>query len=191
MEIWKDIQGFENQYQISSYGRVKSLSRHWKPIESILSLQRNKYGYLKIRLGRGVGNYREYKIHRLVAIHFILNPDNYREVNHIDGNKENNKVENLEWCTRSHNIKHAFKNKLASISDEQKRICSFYCKERIGEKSTNRKEVINMDTKEIYATIKIAASVIDMKPPTLTAMLNGRNPNKTNLRLYHPLNLVI
>lgn len=184
MEIWKDIIGFENSYQVSSYGRIKSLKRHWKLKETLLSLQKSIHGYLGVRLGKGASNYKEHKVHRLVAIHFIDNPNNYKEVNHIDGNKENNHHSNLEWCSRSYNMKHAFHNKLASISDEQRLIMSKNAKRRIGFSSTNGKKVINIQTNEIYPTAILAAKSINMKVVTLVAMLNGRNPNKTNLKYF-------
>ena len=112
-EVWKDIQGFEGQYQISNYGRVKSFYRNEEGFVRIIST--NKLGYKWIGLRKpGMNAPTHSLIHRLVALHFVPNPDpeNLREINHKDGNKENNYFENLEWCTRSYNIKHAFDNGL-------------------------------------------------------------------------------
>lgn len=96
-EEWCDVEGFEG-YKISTHGRVKSRHRTLKPYK-------DGRGYLRVDLGRG--NRR--KVHRLVAQHFIENPKDHPIVNHIDGNRHNNSVNNLEWVTDSGNLKHAWK----------------------------------------------------------------------------------
>lgn len=118
-EIFKDIEGYEGLYQVSNLGRVKSLerldSRGHKVNERILRLKKNRYGYLQVTLyinGKG----KTIEIHRLVAIHFLPNPNNLPEVNHIDENKENNSLENLEWCDHSYNINFGNRNKRVSES---------------------------------------------------------------------------
>lgn len=107
-EIWKDIKGFENIYQISNYGRVKSIIRYKKLMKTAL----DKGGYLKICLTDSKHKKHTIKIHRLVAENFLDNIECKDQINHIDGNKLNNKVDNLEWCTQSENMQHAFKNNL-------------------------------------------------------------------------------
>jgi len=118
-EIWKDIKGFEERYQVSNLGRVKSLRRKcmttnngYKIVpERILSLSttHNGYKFVSLRIGR---NSKSVRINRAVAIAFIPNPDNKPEVNHIDGNKTNNHLSNLEWSTKSENCRHAYKTGL-------------------------------------------------------------------------------
>ena len=103
MEEWRDIKGYEGKYQISNLGRVKSLNYHRENREKILSNTPSKDGYLQVNLYKE-GKRKPYSIHRLVALHFIPNPNNYEEVNHKDENKQNNTVNNLEWCTHKHNI---------------------------------------------------------------------------------------
>lgn len=104
MEIWKDIIGFDGKYKISNYGNVKNSLKLMTP-------QLTHQGYLKIRLSNN-GVVKGYFIHRLVAIAFIDNNQNKRCVNHKDGNKTNNTVNNLEWVTHSENEKHAYANNL-------------------------------------------------------------------------------
>lgn len=108
MEIWKDIEGFEGVYQISNLGRVKSL--HFNKT-LYLRYSNDECGYKKVNLFiKGIQ--KTITIHRLVASHFLNNKYNKRTINHLDGNKSNNKVINLEWATYSENIQHAYDNKL-------------------------------------------------------------------------------
>ena len=110
-EIWKDIEGYQGRYQVSNLGRVKSL-KMWTGsvyIDKIKILKniiyKNGYEYI-------IFDGKHFLIHRLVAKTFIENKNNFPIVNHIDGNKLNNNVNNLEWCTYSHNEKEAYKLKL-------------------------------------------------------------------------------
>lgn len=106
-EIWKPVKGFEELYEISSEGRLKSYKRNSSG--KMLKLTNQNGDYLRVVL-QGVGKQRKsISIHRLVAEHFIPNPDNLPEVNHIDGNKQNNSVGNLEWCSREYNAMHSRK----------------------------------------------------------------------------------
>ena len=103
LEIWKDIDGFEGLYQISSCGRVKSLHYYGGNRKKTLKLQHDKDGYLVVGLRNGAIQVNR-KVHRLVALAFIPNPDNLPQINHKDEDKENNLVENLEWCTNKYNV---------------------------------------------------------------------------------------
>lgn len=112
-EIWKDIKGFEGKYQISNFGRVKSLERQIIPTSPYQKSKRCRTRILKICIGaHGYFHVslsgRKYCIHRLLAETFIENPDNLKCVNHKDGNKLNNSLNNLEWCSHSYNNIHAF-----------------------------------------------------------------------------------
>lgn len=121
-EIWKDIEGYEGLYQVSNLGNVKSLdcrvnfkdnSQNYKRLKKgkILKKTINTKGYYYVNLSKQ-SKVKNIKIHRLVANAFVSNPNNYNIVNHIDGNKLNNRFDNLEWCTFSHNNKEAYKQGL-------------------------------------------------------------------------------
>ena len=128
-EIWKDVIGYEGLYQVSNHGRIKSLKFNK---ERILKPGLNNTGYFIVNLF--INNKSKiYKIHRLIAIHFVPNPVNKPQVNHKDGNKLNNHVDNLEWCTRSENMKHAWKNGL----------CENVRKKAIKQGSMNGKEYLS------------------------------------------------
>lgn len=100
IEIWEDIEGYEGIYQISNQGRVRSL-KYGKV--KVLRPRKNNDGYLQVNLYKN-GEVKNYRINRLVATAFLPNPQNLPEVNHIDEDKENNCVGNLEWCDRRYNI---------------------------------------------------------------------------------------
>lgn len=110
-EIWKDIKNYEGLYQVSNYGKVKSFPRKGTQAkeERILKVSYTYNGYERVNLCKNNKN-KLYLVHRLVAETFILNPNEYPQINHIDENKQNNKVNNLEWCTRSYNINYGNRN---------------------------------------------------------------------------------
>ena len=117
-EVWKDIKGYEGLYQASNTGRIRSIGRYVKA-------KNNSRKYMKSTILKGVANDRGYYmvvlskegkkrkifIHRLVAETFIENLKNYNQVNHIDENKTNNNMDNLEWCTCKYNCNYGTRNK--------------------------------------------------------------------------------
>lgn len=110
-EIWIDVKDYEGFYQVSNLGRVKSLDRIVLPnkfyASKILKGSLNKDGYRRILLYKN-SKYKGTSIHRLVATHFIDNPENKPCINHINGIRNDNRVENLEWVTYSENERHAY-----------------------------------------------------------------------------------
>ena len=107
-EIWKDIEGYEGLYKVSNFGRVKRVTT-----DRILKGSEDSWGYLKVNLSKN--NIKSQQIiHRLVAQAFIPNPDNKSQVNHIDENKTNNMVSNLEWMTAKENSNHGTRNERVS-----------------------------------------------------------------------------
>lgn len=120
-EIWRDIKNYEDLYQVSNFGRAKSF-KSGKP--KIFSLCNNNCGYVQVRLYKDGG--KEFlTVHRLVAEAFIPNPDGKPFVNHKNGNKTDNRVENLEWVTVSENLFHAYRigltNGRRKLTDDQVR----------------------------------------------------------------------
>lgn len=114
MEKWKDILGYEGLYKISNYGNVTSVARvisNGNGIRKSKDLLKthvdNGHGYFRVCLSKK--NTKKYVlVHILIANHFIENPNNLPIINHKDGNKKNNTIDNLEWCTWSHNNKHGY-----------------------------------------------------------------------------------
>ena len=115
LEIWKPVVGYENYYEVSSIGRVRSLPREVKFINGstrklngkILKPMVSQYGYEYVMLAYN-GKQTSKFIHRIVAETFLCKSDDSSEVNHIDGDKHNNHVDNLDWVTHKQNIQHSF-----------------------------------------------------------------------------------
>lgn len=112
-EIWKDVEDCEDQYKVSDRGRVRL-----KADNSIVT-PTNFSGYGQITMTRNNGLKKQVFVHRLVAQTFIPNPDNKRQVNHINFDRHDNRVENLEWITQSDNLAHALKRRKLNLSTKK------------------------------------------------------------------------
>lgn len=110
-EIWKPIEGYEGLYEVSNFGRVRSLDRYVRNNDAynrkicgkIMKPHMNENGYMIVSLRNGGERHKKYRVHRLVALAFLPNPNNYTDVNHKDEVKHHNNLDNLEWCNRSYN----------------------------------------------------------------------------------------
>lgn len=152
MEEWKDIAEYESYYQVSDIGRVKR-----KDTGKILKNNiRNGYEYVTLCVN---GQRKKFYVHRLVAIAFIPNPNLYEQVNHKDGNKSNNKVSNLEWCTQKENLLHAFRTGLNTPTT--KNLVRF-----------DRKPVIRIEDGKWFSGVTEAANQMGVCEAAMSKCLN-------------------
>lgn len=130
-EIWKFIEGFDNKYEVSNLGRVRShkTSKYLKPYC-------NNDGYLVVGLSKN-NKVKTLSLHRLVAKYFVPNPDNLPEVNHKDYNATNNQYDNLEWCSRAYNIEYSKDRIIRATKQRFSRVIYQYNQEGVLVKTWN------------------------------------------------------
>lgn len=204
-EIWKDIEGYEG-YQVSSYGRVKN-----KRGKITFGVKGDKDGYLRITLTKN-NIQKTYKVHRLVAIAFIPNPDNKPFIDHINTEKTDNRVENLRWCTSKENnnnpitkikmgkAKKGFKHTdecKKRMSEIQKQIWLNYTTEQ-KEKMSQKLSDISPAKKNVYIykpdgellgdfnSIRLASKDIGVDESYLSSAIHGNNYNAAAIKGYVP-----
>lgn len=160
-EVWKDIPNFEGLYQVSNLGNVKSFRKSTKygsKSEYILNPTINNGGYAQVTLYDNTKR-TKLSVHRLVAELFIPNPNNYPQINHKDENKQNNRVDNLEWCTAAYNNAYGTA-KIRAIDKMSKPI----------EQLTYDGKVI-----AIYRSARIASEILGIKKAAITVAICGNH----------------
>ena len=157
MEEWRDIKGYEGKYMVSNLGRVKSLNYKRTGKEKIMKGVDDGRGYLILSLYRE-GKGKTCKIHKLVAQAFLENPMGYNEVNHKNEDKADNRVENLEWCSRLYNINYGTRNKRSAEKLKGRKQSEETIK-KISEKMTGRKQSEEHIKKRIEKTSKPIYSI--------------------------------
>lgn len=170
-EIWKDIAGYEGLYQVSNIGRIKSLPKktynphcsHSLTKTKILKASKNNYGYITTHFRK-----KTIKVHRLVALAFIPNPNNKPKVNHKNGIKTDNRVENLEWCTQLENVIHGYETGLTVVPRGEK---AYHAK-------LTNKQVLEI--KELTANtsilLKSIAQTYGVTPSLIGMIRSGKRP---------------
>ena len=172
-EVWKDIKGFEGLYQVSNLGRVKSLERYrsnhsklQKVEEKIKSTREDAQGYLLVDLYKD-NKQKTVRVHRLVAEAFIPNIENKETVNHLDGDKSNNKVNNLEWATFKEQNEHFYKKNLKSEKNIQKAVKAM--------NKANAKKTRCLNTGEIYKSASEAGRQIGISGSAIMRCCRGES----------------
>lgn len=180
-EIWKDIAEFEGYYQVSNLGNVRSVDRllncgNHRGIRKGRELKQkeDKHGYMNVCLSKSQKS-KTVRTHRLVAMMFIDNPDNKPYVNHIDGNKTNNCVTNLEWCTSAENCFHARQTGLIDV-EKMKEISRRNFKKGWGH---NKQKVVQLsditgEVLGIYESIEEAKEKCGINASHITQCCNGK-----------------
>lgn len=169
MEIWKDIKGFRELYQVSNLGRIRR-----KDTLKVLKPLTISKGYKGVRLYKTTEKATTKKIHRLVAEYFIDNPLDLPQVNHKDGNKSNNKVDNLEWCSNEYNMNHAIVNSLIKWGEE-----------RFNSKCTESSLLLLQDLINCGFTIKQLSIVYGINKNCMKEIVKGRTYKNLNLNLKY------
>lgn len=153
IEIFKDIKDYEGLYQVSNVGNVKSLGNDKTKKEKILKPAKDKKGYLYVCLCNQEIR-KIYKIHRLVGMVFLPNPQNLPEINHRDEDKTNNRVENLEWCDVKYNRNYGTRTERSALSQS--------------------KQVLCVETNKIYISANEAARQLGFSQSNISRCCNGK-----------------
>ncbi|MCM6931239.1 NUMOD4 motif-containing HNH endonuclease [Enterococcus italicus] len=186
-EIWKDISGYEGLYQVSNFGRVKSLARKvprsggkLHSVKETMKTPSKRKGYLLVNLSK-LGIKKRVSIHRLVALAFIDNPSDKPEVNHIDENKENNYVHNLEWVTAKENSNHGTRNERIADYIRRRNKSEHGCSYGPPTKKVNKVDPITGKVICEYDSVKSALKALGVSPKsgTLSSCLTGKRGHKT------------
>ena len=162
-DIWKDISGYEQLYQVSNTGKVKSLNYNHTGKEKILKPHKDRYGYLQVNISKK-GKCKTMKIHRLVCDAFLSNPNSLPQINHRNEDKTDNRVENLEFCDNRYNSNFGTRN------------------ERVAKKLS--KKVKCLDTGKIYASTQEVERQLGFNHSNISRCCNKKCGFKTVGKLH-------
>lgn len=172
-EEWKPVFRYENSYQVSNLGNVRSIIK-----SKIINQYCHKYCRVSLTNGSKATNF---LVHRLVAEAFITNPENKPQINHINGIKNDNRAENSEWVTQSENMLHAYNTGLATAPKGDRH----YAKKGSDFINGKSKAIINTETNVIYASIAKASIASGIPSKSLAKKLLGTRTNNTSFRYVH------
>lgn len=169
-EYFIPIQGFENKYRVSNTGRIISFNRRsctGKITDGEFEIfpYIDTVGYRSIKLHDGNKGHKYMRLHRLLAIHFIPNPNNYPSVNHIDGNKLNSDLSNLEWCTIKQNLLHA---RATGLNNN---IAELHCNSKLTNKQVL--EIVRLRVEE-NMTLKEISDIFSIKWENVRSIVSGK-----------------
>lgn len=180
IEIWKNVVGYEGLYQVSNLGNVRSLDRivfnkgsnkYCKTKGKVLSINKtNGRDYKVVSLSDGIKS-KNYYTHRLVAIAFIKNTNNYDQINHKDENKSNNSVNNLEWCNCKYNL---------SYGTARERISKKLLNNKKTSKPISSHDRNTMELIVVYPSISEASRQLKCSAQNICDALNGKQPTARN-----------
>ena len=164
-EQWKPIQEFNGEYEVSNIGRVRSMKRYYGMVGRIMPQTIQRKGYYAVTFHMNNKAYCR-KVHRLVIEAFTPNPDNLPCINHIDGNKLNNHIDNLEWCTYQQNMQHAVRTGLTHphqwTDEERKQISERNKGQRVSDEQR----------------VKLSAALKGRSRPDVSARQKGKAPSR-------------
>lgn len=177
------ISELDSKYSITEDGKIYSHYRH-----KFMSPETDRYGYLRITLYTSANKKKHYLIHRLVGLQFLPNPDNLPQINHKDGNKLNNSISNLEWCSASYNIEHAYMTGLKVNSESNRKLASEHCSSLKREKNHNFNDspifMLDKVTKEIIREFNCALDAAHYlgkkKSSNILSCCNGKEVSAYN-----------
>ena len=165
----RPVANFENRYRISCDGTIMNLANN-----SPLTHMRNPNGYYKVSLADGEGGATQKSVHRLVAEHFIPNPYGYAQINHINGNKADNRYFNLEWCSCEQNVQHALKTGLRpgymSADDKERYMRRILSGEQVKDLAIE----LNRAPETLHKFFRTTAARLGLTPEWLAKMKENR-----------------
>ena len=178
MEKWLPVVGYEGIYEVSNTGHVRGLRRPKNNNGGVqiipgrmMTERKNHKGYMTVHLSKD-GVQKRVSVHRIVAMAFVENPDGKEQVNHIDGNKLNNRAENLEWVTNNENMQHAIKNGLVNYAPMLR---AAHSKEARAKIARSQQKMVRRSDGKIYESVKEAAKDNSVCHSAISANIHGKS----------------